>query len=121
MKKILVFGCGLLASFSLSGSVLAAMPSGEPAGNGPSASVPAGGGQEHPCKAIAKACEAAGFVKGGEAQGKGLMRNCIKPLMEGQTVAGVSVSPEEIQACKAKRAEHEHGQGGQQGQAPAPQ
>jgi len=63
---------------------------------------------DHPCKAIEEACKKAGFVRGEAKEGKGLFKNCMKPLMEGQAVAGVSVPPAEIQACQAKKAEHEH-------------
>jgi hypothetical protein len=75
-----------------------------------------GGGEEnHPCKAIAKACKNAGFVKGGAKSGNGIMANCIKPLLEGQSVKGVSISGEEAAACKAKMQEHHQGGGSHSG------
>ena len=55
----------------------------------------------HPCKPLEVACKAAGFHKGG-APGKGLLKDCIKPLAEGQAVAGVTVTPEDAAACKVK-------------------
>lgn len=62
---------------------------------------------DEPCKAVRQACEAAGYVHGAHKKtGKGLMVDCMKPIMEGQTVAGVTVAPAEVEACKAKRAEH---------------
>jgi hypothetical protein len=61
-------------------------------------------GPNHPCRAIAELCKAAGFVKGGASTGKGLLKNCMEPIMSGQAVSGVSVSADEVQACKAKKA-----------------
>jgi hypothetical protein len=60
----------------------------------------------HPCKQIKSACEAAGFIKGGHKDKKGLHLDCMKPILDGQAVAGVSVSAEQISACKIKQAEH---------------
>ncbi len=59
----------------------------------------------HPCKAIEQACEAGGFVRGGNKDGKGIMKDCMKPIMSGQPVPGVTVDPATVQACQAKRAE----------------
>ena len=64
-------------------------------------------GKSHPCKEIKAACETAGFTKGGHKDGnKGLWKDCIQPLKEGKTVAGVNVTPEQVAACKAKREKH---------------
>jgi hypothetical protein len=60
------------------------------------------GGGDRPCKKIAEACKAAGFERGSKT-GKDMIQ-CIKPLMQGQTVAGVSVNPADIAACQQKRA-----------------
>lgn len=58
----------------------------------------------HPCKAVREACRAAGFVKGKDApEGKHLFRDCVRPLAEGKTVEGVTISQDVVQACKAKR------------------
>ena len=59
-----------------------------------------------PCQAIKAACEAAGFVKGGHKDAKGLWKDCIGPLMDGKSVAGVSVGADQVEACKKRRAEH---------------
>lgn len=59
---------------------------------------------DHPCKQIVKACEAAGFVKGGHKEKKGLWVDCVKPVKAGQSVTGVSVDPSVVQACVAKKA-----------------
>lgn len=68
----------------------------------PTAAMP----KDHPCKKIEAACGAAGFVKGEWKEGKGLFKNCMQPIMAGQTVAGVSVAASEVQACQAMRAAH---------------
>lgn len=60
----------------------------------------------HPCVKIKTACESAGFIKGKHKEKKGLHLDCMKPLLEGKTVEGVSVSSEDISACKTKQAEH---------------
>ena len=61
------------------------------------------GHKEGPCRKIKEACEAAGFMPKGHKQKKGLMADCMKPIIEGGTVEGVTVSPEDVQACKEKR------------------
>jgi hypothetical protein len=58
---------------------------------------------EHPCKAVEEACKGAGFTKGG-APGKGLFRDCMKPLLAGQTVGSISVPADVLSACQAKMA-----------------
>jgi hypothetical protein len=57
----------------------------------------------HPCRPLKQACREAGFVKGGHATGKGLYKDCMMPVLSGQTVAWVSVPPAEIESCKAQR------------------
>jgi hypothetical protein len=59
---------------------------------------------KHPCQEIVKACEGAGFVKGGHKDKKGLWKDCVGPIKSGQTVSGVSVDPGTVQACQAKKA-----------------
>ena len=59
-----------------------------------------------PCKQIVQACEAGGYTKGGHKNqnGKGLWKDCVRPLKEGKTVANVNVDPTVVQACVAKKA-----------------
>jgi len=57
----------------------------------------------HPCRKIEDACKAAGFEQGKFKEKKGLFVDCLKPIMHGQTVPGVSITPADIQACQAKR------------------
>ena len=62
--------------------------------------------KEGPCKPIMKACHDAGYTKGGHKEGtKGLMVDCMKPVLEGKAVAGVNVSAEQVSACKEKAEE----------------
>jgi len=45
------------------------------------------------CKQIKKACKKSGFVNGGWKQGKGLWRNCINPVVQGQTAVESAFRP----------------------------
>lgn len=64
-------------------------------------------GKNRPCQKIKAACEAAGFKKGEHKNdNKGLHLDCMKPVLDGQTVAGVTVSAEDVAACKVKKVEH---------------
>lgn len=62
-------------------------------------------GKNHPCKEVKAACEAAGFKKGDHKNNKGLWKDCIDPVMEGKSVAGVTIGSDVIAACKEKHAE----------------
>ena len=59
----------------------------------------------HPCKNIEAACKAVGFYKGGASTGKGLYKDCIQPITEGKSIAGVTVSATDAAACKQKIAQ----------------
>ena len=51
----------------------------------------------HPCKNIAMACKTAG--KGTNKHE--LWENCVKPIIAGQTVTGVTVNPSDVKSCQA--------------------
>jgi hypothetical protein len=53
------------------------------------------------CREMRTACQTAGFTAGAE-QGKKLYRDCMLPLMDGKSVAGVTVSTQTIAACRAR-------------------
>lgn len=55
------------------------------------------------CKTLRAACEAAGFKLGEHKNEKGIVRDCMQPLLSGKTVAGVTASAADIDACKTKR------------------
>lgn len=59
-----------------------------------------------PCKEIKAACEAAGFKKGDHKEQKGLYKDCFQPIMAGQSVAGVTVGADVVNACKEKKETH---------------
>lgn len=51
------------------------------------------------CENIAKACISAGFVREG-GPGKNFWHDCMKPVLMGQTVSGVTIDPKDVTACK---------------------
>jgi hypothetical protein len=59
--------------------------------------------KSEPCKEIKSACESAGFQKDHHKEKKGLYKDCMQPILGGQSVAGVSVSADLVSACKAKK------------------
>lgn len=64
----------------------------------------AGATESKPCKEIRAACEAGGFVKGNHKKdGKGLYKDCLQKILAGEAVAGVTVTPDQVSACKAKK------------------
>ena len=52
-----------------------------------------------PCMMIAKACMAAGYVRQGN-MGKRFWMDCMKPILMGKTVAGVSMNAQDVSACR---------------------
>lgn len=63
-----------------------------------------------PCKKarekVRAACEAAGFREGGQKEGKGLHKDCMRKIMHGESVPGVSLGNDaDVAACQKKRAE----------------
>lgn len=63
-------------------------------------------GKDHPCRRIKQACSAAGYSKG-KKEGKGLRRDCMRPLLQGQNVPGVNVKASDVVACQERKKEHE--------------
>jgi hypothetical protein len=63
--------------------------------------------KNHPCKNIRSACEAAGFTKGAHKEKKGLVLDCLKPIMAGTAVEGVSINPSDIGECKKMQEKRE--------------
>jgi hypothetical protein len=59
-----------------------------------------------PCEQIKQACSQAGFIKGEAKVNKGLIRDCVNPIMQGKAVAGApglpAIDPTVIAACRAK-------------------
>jgi hypothetical protein len=89
---------GLIVALAMSASGAALAAEGAPApdkGN-------------HPCRALRKAaieaCSAAKFEKGKHKDHKGLFKDCVRPIVEGKSVEGVTVDATLVQACQAKKA-----------------
>lgn len=55
-----------------------------------------------PCLAIAKACKAAGYSRKGDANNR-FWGNCMKPLLLGQTVKGVSIDAATVKSCRTDK------------------
>lgn len=68
-----------------------------------------------PCQAVMAACQAAGYRVGGHKEGKGIHADCVGKLFNGETVAGVSVTQEQIKECQNRH----HSMDGQHGKVPA--
>jgi hypothetical protein len=59
-----------------------------------------------PCMEIKKACEAAGYQsglsRGKMKEGKGLVKDCMSKVTNGEAVSGVKVGADVISGCKEK-------------------
>jgi hypothetical protein len=55
--------------------------------------------KSNPCLALLAACTKAGY-KDDAAQSKSVFKDCVKPLMTGETLADVTADPEDIVSCK---------------------
>lgn len=63
--------------------------------------------EEGPCKKVMDACKAADFAKGDHKMKKGLFKDCMQPILAGQSVPGVTIEADAVAACKAiKDAKH---------------
>jgi hypothetical protein len=51
------------------------------------------------CKDIARACINAGYIKRG-VPGKGFWKDCMKPVLLGQTVKGINITSQDAAACR---------------------
>lgn len=61
--------------------------------------------QDGPCMKIMEACKNAGFGRAAAGEKKSLSKDCMQPLLNGQSVAGISLNASDIAACKAKKFE----------------
>ena len=64
--------------------------------------VPADSSGDKPCATIANACLAAGFVRT-ETPGKEFWQSCMKPVILGQNVDGVTVDSTTVKACRVDK------------------
>lgn len=51
------------------------------------------------CESIAKACEDAGFTREG-GEGKAFWHDCMRPILFGKQVSGVSIDAKVVRACR---------------------
>jgi hypothetical protein len=58
-----------------------------------------------PCASVAAACKTAGFQRDSSMSGKQFWQDCMKPLILGKVVPGVTVDSATIQACKVTKIE----------------
>lgn len=56
-------------------------------------------GSDTNCMTIAKACKAAGFSRG-KSPDKGFWFGCMKPIILGKTVSGVTIDPAVAKSCR---------------------
>lgn len=59
--------------------------------------------ESSPCKTIVNACISAGYVESGSSTDKNIWLNCMKPVLMGQSVTGVTVDASVVQACKTDK------------------
>ncbi len=52
-----------------------------------------------PCEVIAKACKKGGYSRE-SGKGKLFWKNCMKPIVLGNAVSGVSVNASDVKACR---------------------
>ena len=77
--------------YSLSGSFILAM------------GVTLSGWAANPCMPIAQACMQEGFYKGGSKVGKGLVENCVMPVVAGtKTLPNATFTADVLQQCGVK-------------------
>jgi hypothetical protein len=56
----------------------------------------------NPCRPIAQACMQLGYYKGGAKVGKGLIENCVIPVVNNNKVlSNASFTPSVLQQCNA--------------------
>lgn len=104
MKKILTTLVSIFFGCIISNAVLADDPSEVLADETPMVSMSKAdpSSKEMPCRKIAEACRAA--KKG--ANRREIWKNCMDPIVHGQTVAGVNVNPADVNACHEKMTHH---------------
>lgn len=55
-----------------------------------------------PCAVVAKKCTAAGFART-KTPGKNFWKDCMKPVMLGHSVPGVTIDAAQAQACRVDK------------------
>ena len=57
---------------------------------------------EKPCATIVKSCLDAGYTRDA-ADGKQFWKDCMKPLVLGKTVSGITVDAKDVKACRSAK------------------
>lgn len=57
--------------------------------------------EDKPCAAIVKSCLDAGYVR--HATGKQFWKDCMKPLLLGNSVTGVNVNATDVSTCRTAK------------------
>jgi hypothetical protein len=58
------------------------------------------------CMPIAEACMKAGYYKGGDTQGKGLVKDCVEPIANNEkTLPDTTFTSDQLEECKETIAE----------------
>ena len=55
------------------------------------------------CQTVAQACKAAGYTGERNNESKKFWQDCMKPILQGQTVNGVTVDPTAVQTCRTDK------------------
>jgi hypothetical protein len=63
---------------------------------------PSDSSKDQSCSVIASACLNAGFVKT-ESADKQIWHDCMKPIILGKTVAGVTIDSSVVKACRSNK------------------
>ena len=57
------------------------------------------------CEGIAKACLVAGYTREGGA-GKAFWADCMKPILLGKTINGITISRADVSTCRQQKVEN---------------
>ena len=66
--------------------------------------MPTAAAEDSPCASIATACSTAGFVRT-DVAGKQFWQDCMKPVILGKLVPGVTVDAATVQSCRMSKIE----------------
>lgn len=55
------------------------------------------------CRMIAKSCIKAGYTMKKESAGKEFWHNCMKPILMGEKVEGITIPADDVTACRTAK------------------
>ena len=100
MNKSLVLSSCLILISAMCASIHAQTMT--PSSVKPASGMMMNGGKHHhdqSCMNIAVACESAGY-RLRDMSGKSIWKDCVKSIISGNTISGVTANPADIQSCK---------------------